>query len=786
MISQRIVSSRRRRIITAAVLLSVNPQSGFAQFSSSVYGLYPQLSLLIRTALAHLKGRRLFSAVRLLEQANEIVEALPEERWPWRCYVLPPYGFALLELGRNQEAEEVLQRALQAHDRIVSENLPRFKEVVASLDEGMGKELIKVEFMRQLLSVVSSESQQIQSVQDLLSDQGVGTADLLFTLARAFHATGKNSELVALYEKYIATSTSDPANIVVVVSQEYRLLKVAALLFQGGEYAKAGEALDGALKMNARRFQEVAKMGASMETIWAAFAVRRGIISSRLSLCNVTESFEAKAESLLAQIIESKGGGVRFSESLKKQLDSSSNPAVRLLRDQAYELDDRMAALPSKVDGIKSFMILAAQHGIYLMQAIRTMNALDSLNPIGTSPFSLIKLRNNLGDSAVVGFILYSPLSATSFKPGLNRYIRYCLTKEEIQFIDVGDQASIELDVYSFRRDILSGGSGRKAGLALVQKLLKDLPPTVNSASEWIVDPDGALGLLPFEALPTPQGTPLLVKHSFRYVTSLNQLLRTGRTVTAQAVAQIVANPLYSTGFQEKQAGDEVKNLRLSAPSMKSRSFQISSLPETEIEAKAVCDALAKMGIRTQLFQGADATVAALHSSPSPLVLHVAAHAALLESEAERVTGSGDGATEAIDLVLPGRRSALVLSRDGQPDFILAKDIARLPLEGTALVVLSACNTGNGDLIAGEGIASLRRAVELAGASSSITSIWPVPSKATVELMQTFYGLLKPGKTVGEALQQAKLELYKQGHAPFEWAGFLFAGSNVSFTTAPT
>lgn len=131
-------------------------------------------------------------------------------------------------------------------------------------------------------------------------------------------------------------------------------------------------------------------------------------------------------------------------------------------------------------------------------------------------------------------------------------------------------------------------------------------------------------------------------------------------------------------------------------------------------------------------------------------------------------------------MLLPGRRAGLLLSRHGQADLMLAKDIARLSLNGTGLVVLSACNTGNGSVLPGEGVASLRRAVEMAGARSSITSLWSVPSEASTELMRQMYGHIGAGMAPGAALQCAKQAMLRQGHAPLDWAGFVFAGADAA------
>ena len=143
-------------------------------------------------------------------------------------------------------------------------------------------------------------------------------------------------------------------------------------------------------------------------------------------------------------------------------------------------------------------------------------------------------------------------------------------------------------------------------------------------------------------------------------------------------------------------------------------------------------------------------------------------------------------------------RSALVLAdvlsaylRGGaERDGLLTADEARsLDLDGTQLVVLSACETGRGGLSAGQGVYGLRRAFLVAGAETLVTSLWRVSDDATGELMTLYYQKLldpkKPGDRLGamiEAMQElrGKSELHgKPGRShPYYWAPFLVIGSD--------
>jgi CHAT domain-containing protein len=109
---------------------------------------------------------------------------------------------------------------------------------------------------------------------------------------------------------------------------------------------------------------------------------------------------------------------------------------------------------------------------------------------------------------------------------------------------------------------------------------------------------------------------------------------------------------------------------------------------------------------------------------------------------------------------------------------LTALEASGLNLWGTKLVVLSACDTGLGEVRNGEGVYGLRRAFVLAGAESLVMSLWPVSDYMTRELMTNYYKNLKRGLGRGESLRAVQLEMIKRENRrhPFYWASFIQAG----------
>ena len=109
---------------------------------------------------------------------------------------------------------------------------------------------------------------------------------------------------------------------------------------------------------------------------------------------------------------------------------------------------------------------------------------------------------------------------------------------------------------------------------------------------------------------------------------------------------------------------------------------------------------------------------------------------------------------------------------------LTALEAAGLNLWGTKLVVLSACDTGVGEVRNGEGVYGLRRAFVLAGAETLVMSLWAVSDQVTREMMSDYYKGMKQGEGRGEALRQVQLGMLKRKDRehPFYWASFIQSG----------
>jgi CHAT domain-containing protein len=169
----------------------------------------------------------------------------------------------------------------------------------------------------------------------------------------------------------------------------------------------------------------------------------------------------------------------------------------------------------------------------------------------------------------------------------------------------------------------------------------------------------------------------------------------------------------------------------------------------------------------------------------SPALLHVATHGFFLADQ--RGLRSAPGAN-ALRVENPLLRSGLLLAGfnawlagaaagpDTEDGILNAEDVSGLDLVDTELTVLSACETGLGEVLVGEGVFGLRRAFELAGARTVVMSLWKVPDQQTVKLMGQFYRGILAGRPRAEALREAQLAVKALYPQPVHWAAFICQG----------
>lgn len=402
--------------------------------------------------------------------------------------------------------------------------------------------------------------------------------------------------------------------------------------------------------------------------------------------------------------------------------------------------------------------------------------------------------------ATMIEFIRYRDYSAPGrFVPSYGAIV---LTAENApRFVRLDTATSVEAGMEHYARAVRSDLSDKEMQKLLtaagksVWGPLKDLLPP--EGTRLILSPDGALNFFSFATLLADDGRFVGEVWPLSYITSGRDLLRKNDSIRNQAM-EILANPDFQTPTTEKVNSRREIN-RDAAVSMRGVLGRIglSPLPGTKAEEAALRKLIEsewKWKIESHL--ESSATEASVNALDSPGVLHFATHGFYLpqtgrldamergKSYWDATRSSNAGALVSFsDVVLdnPMHRSGVALAGaeatlkqwgagrvlDTANDGILtAEEMAGLDLDGTWLVVLSACETGLGEARSGEGVLGMRRGLMQAGAENLLLTLWPVADRETALFMVDFYRNLKGGAQsparIASAVQGAYLREFRE------------------------
>jgi CHAT domain-containing protein len=340
----------------------------------------------------------------------------------------------------------------------------------------------------------------------------------------------------------------------------------------------------------------------------------------------------------------------------------------------------------------------------------------------------------------------------------------FTITRKNIKIFPLPNQKEMQKLVQEYLKAITDvGNQDFRLGYKLYEALIK--PGLDSKIRNLIIVPDDVLYFLPFETLITrDDGRSWMIRdYTIAYAPSLSSLRElvmrkkaNGKHATKDILA--VGDPSYGAGEAPPAPRDQ-KDAPPDGGSMEEAKFVRLKYSGQEIEKISALfkparkDTLLRDRASEENFKGQDLA--------DYRIIHFATHAFIDDKKPSR--------------------SAIVLSLDQDPKedgFLQMREVFNLKLKAD-LVTLSACQTGLGQLIRGEGIEGLSRAFFYAGASSVLLSLWAVNDQASYQLLERFYVHLRSANPVMESLRQAKLEMIDSGVLahPYYWAGFVVAGS---------
>jgi CHAT domain-containing protein len=399
--------------------------------------------------------------------------------------------------------------------------------------------------------------------------------------------------------------------------------------------------------------------------------------------------------------------------------------------------------------------------------------------------------------SGLVEYVRFSAFDFATLQPGTDHYAAFVMTRDdpdEVAVVDLGPTRAIDRRIGQL--GTIVGGSATEFdewAEALGAAIVRPIAELVKDCTRLLIAPDSELSRIPFEVLRLDTGERVIDRFGVSYVSTGRDVLRfeAGRQ-RAGTTPVVIADPDFDLAASSAHA-DRRSSFADQVAVPLDRATRFERLPGTRVEGRRVADLLS-----VTPWQGEAATEARLKAAHSPRILHIATHGFFLEMDQnqgpnsvvevgfESESGSFTMIRRTVDPLL---RSGLVLAGvnaflegrtvpESMEDGILtAEDVAGLDLVDTELVVLSACETGLGDVHDGEGVFGLQRAVEIAGAQSLIMSLWKVPDEATADLMTELYTQLAAGKGPADALRSAQLKIQTRLPHPLHWGAFVCRGN---------
>jgi CHAT domain-containing protein/Tfp pilus assembly protein PilF len=416
---------------------------------------------------------------------------------------------------------------------------------------------------------------------------------------------------------------------------------------------------------------------------------------------------------------------------------------------------------------------------------------------VHSEPVTLKAIQESIPQgAALVELVYYQPLDPKADLENVPleppRYAAYVLFHDgQPAWTDLGEAQPIERLALVLRGALSNPGTDVKhLARELDEKVMRPVRALLGSQSQLLLSPDGQLNLVPFAALLDERQHYLLQRYTFSYLGSGRDLLRLQAPASSRQGALVVANPDYDAKPTQAQAPAQAER------AYRSTDFQMhfQPLPGTAQEGERLQKLLRLP--KSAVLSGAQANEGALKSVSGPRLLHIATHGFFLADQPEQATNSSRAwvdpqAEGGLRPLLTNRenpllRSGLALAganvlESGSEDGVLtALEVSGLDLWGTQLVVLSACETGIGDVANGEGVYGLRRALVLAGSRAQVMSLWSVDDAATRDLMLGLYRRLLKKEALSEALRgvQRKMLAGKKQNHPYYWAAFFPSGES--------
>jgi hypothetical protein len=494
-----------------------------------------------------------------------------------------------------------------------------------------------------------------------------------------------------------------------------------------------------------------------------------------------------------------KGMILESGHKLRRAARSSADPEIRAVFGEWNGLGQQLAKELVKPETERRKDLPQLQQKAQQLEKV-LITGLGDHDVLRIEQLSWKKVADQLQEGeALVEFIVYSRFpdesvsgyAAVILKKGVSLpLVQPLCTEQDLQRLltpgSSGNRQITAAGLYSRGAgEAYPGAVPEQTDYALYQLIWSSLEPHLRGSRKVYYSPGGALHKISFSAIPVPEGGFLSDRHQLVCL-SAGKMLSGKSAAPFEVVSAFVAGginyqadlPVSRFGGQEdKKAGREMAT--------GNGAVEWPYLEGTLKEAEGLKHFFDGKKIQTLYLTGDSAyeeKIKEIISARQPSLIHIATHGYFFpDAEAQHNLGQGcsyrisDNPMLRSGLVLTGANRAWTgrgPAGNREDGILTAFEVAHLDLSGTRLVVLSACETGLGDIQGSEGVFGLQRAFKQAGAEYIIMSLWQVPDRETVEFMDAFYKELLSGTYIEQAFINAQ-EIMKKKYEPYYWAAFV-------------
>ncbi len=702
-------------------------------------------------------------------------------------------GLLYRSQGSYSKAEQLLKRSLAIYEKLLGAWHPHVATSLTSL----------AFVYRSQGNYSKAESLYLRSLaisEKVLGSEHPHLATRLNNLAELYHAQGNYASSEPLYLRSLAikekvlgsTHPEIPTN----------LNNLAIFYWVKGDINRTTDFLSRAVEIEEKNLQLIYAVGSEQRKQKYAQTFNTSTYTTVSLALQQSAKNPARSKLALTTILRRKGRVLDAMtdtvQILRAQI--ADNPEIKQLFDDWLDVQQELSTIVYSGSGTQKIavyqnrieLLLAEKERLEEIVSAKSAEFRKEIQPVESSAIQ----AQIPTDAALVEIVQYDPFLLKGKKDskmwGKARYAAVVLrSKGEPNWVDLGDAATIDKSVASFRKLLQSRVIRKKPmskiARALYEQVMAPIRPLLGDARHLLLSPDGQLNLIPFEALKDENNKYLVERYAFSYLTTGRDLLHLDIKAKQLSKPVMFADIDYegqnttltakNRGSQQQQRSIDFENLNY------------DSLPGTSAEGKAIQKIFPSMN----MILGKKATETTLKQLKTPQILHLATHGFFLPDQKIKSTENDLNKQENKPVILnlenPLLRSGLALAgfnnrQNKQNNYIedgvlTALEVAGLNLRGTQLVVLSACETGLGEVKTGDGVYGLRRALVIAGSQSQLLSLWQVSDDGTKDLMVKYYDNLKAGKGRHEALREVQLELidHPKYKYPYYWASFIPSGN---------